>query len=59
MRLSMTNAQKQCNWRLKVIQSMSHKEGGEILNGFRKRIRVAIDNLSLTGGDGVIQPNMT
>eukprot|EP00957_Ditylum_brightwellii_P104451 7956734-Ditylum_brightwellii.AAC.1 len=33
--------------------------GGETLDGFRKRIRVAIDNLSLAGGDGVIQPNMT
>eukprot|EP00957_Ditylum_brightwellii_P193497 14735019-Ditylum_brightwellii.AAC.1 len=35
------------------------QEGGETLDGFRERIRVAIDNLSLVGGDGVIQPNMT
>eukprot|EP00957_Ditylum_brightwellii_P037710 2852214-Ditylum_brightwellii.AAC.1 len=35
------------------------REGGETLDGFRKRIRVAIDNLSLAGGDGVIQPNMS
>eukprot|EP00957_Ditylum_brightwellii_P100033 7623846-Ditylum_brightwellii.AAC.1 len=35
------------------------QEGGETLDGFRKRIRATIDNLSLAGGDGVIQPNMT
>eukprot|EP00957_Ditylum_brightwellii_P011723 885391-Ditylum_brightwellii.AAC.1 len=35
------------------------QEGGETSDGLRKRIRVAIDNLSLARGDGVIQPNMT
>eukprot|EP00957_Ditylum_brightwellii_P177593 13527162-Ditylum_brightwellii.AAC.1 len=45
---------------LKLQELMGIKqEGGETLDGFRKRIRVAINNLRLAGGDGVIQPNMT
>eukprot|EP00957_Ditylum_brightwellii_P008315 629453-Ditylum_brightwellii.AAC.1 len=45
---------------LKLHELMNIKqEGGETLDSFRKRIRVNIDNLSLAGGDGVIQPNMT
>eukprot|EP00957_Ditylum_brightwellii_P050550 3833545-Ditylum_brightwellii.AAC.1 len=45
---------------LKLRKIMNIKqEGGETLDSFRKSIRVAIDNLSLVGGDGVIQPNMT
>jgi hypothetical protein len=32
------------------------QENNESLNAFRKRIRSAIDTLSLAGGDGVLQP---
>eukprot|EP00957_Ditylum_brightwellii_P077953 5924913-Ditylum_brightwellii.AAC.1 len=35
------------------------QEGEETLDGFKKRIRAATDNLTLVGGDGAIQPNMT
>eukprot|EP00957_Ditylum_brightwellii_P177974 13556018-Ditylum_brightwellii.AAC.1 len=42
------------------LQSVKkNPEGGETLDSFRKRIRIVIDNLSLAGGDGVLQPNMT
>eukprot|EP00957_Ditylum_brightwellii_P000443 34350-Ditylum_brightwellii.AAC.1 len=50
MRISFLNLRKLMNIK---------QEGEETLDGVRKRIRVTIDNLSLGGGDGVIQPNMT
>eukprot|EP00957_Ditylum_brightwellii_P033588 2545845-Ditylum_brightwellii.AAC.1 len=45
---------------LKLRELMNIKqEGGETLDGFTQKIRVAIDNPLLVGGVGVIQPNMT